>query len=437
MRSFWLILAFAALVSPRAEAAPPAAAATEPVQIQIQNPAANEVVRNKVHLAPIAGSAIAQGKGPPDFDVMIAIDISQSTMTASGVDVDRDGVIGIDPRLELLPPGTYPEDMMSTDPGDSVLAAELNAARALLDSLDPRRVRVALLTFGGEVNPRTGERARPDQQDAWLEAAFTHDYDLLRRALVGIQARGARGATNFAAGTRLAIRELAGLPGAVSQARPNARKVLLFLTDGVPTFPIGRGSVSDPGDSEAAINAARLAHQAGIQINSYAIGPGALHYPLALTEMARVTLGTYTPVQNPGDIIVLLQGVSFANIEDVVFTNLTTGDFSTDVRLSPDGTFNGFVPVQEGSNRVRVTALSSDGTRASVEMDLEFKMSELSDRELALELERMRKRNKELQILVERRRIEAFREREKQRRELELSPDPAPNGKSTEEATEE
>jgi hypothetical protein len=393
-----------------------------PVKIQVETPKTGEVVRNKVHLAPVRGNAVAQGDAASDFDVMIVIDISASTKVASGVDVDGDGHVGLNPQLELLPPGAYSEDVLSTDPEDSVLAAQIAAARMLLENLDSRRVRVGLISFGGEVDPQTGERLRPDQKDAWVEVPFTHDYDRVRRALVGVQARGARGATNFAAGVRLAITELAGLPGAQSAVR-DARKVVLFLTDGTPTLPIGKGNVADPGDVEAAVNAARLAHKAGILINTYALGPGALNYPVALTEMARVTLGQYTPVQSPGDIVVLLQGVSFANIEDLVLTNLTTGDFSTDVQLAPDGAFSGFVPVREGMNRVRVTALASDGTRASVEVDLEFKMAELSDRELALELDRIRNRNKELQLLLERRRIETFREREKQRRELELRPE--------------
>lgn len=420
------------LVAPAARSAPPAAAAPQtqtqqtqghtPVRIFVDDPKNGEVVRNKTHVASIRGNAVAEGDQPGYFDVMIAIDVSESTREASGVDVDGNGVVGFDPHMELLPPGAFPDNVHSTDPGDTVLAAQVAAANNLLGELDSRRVRVGLLTYGGEVNPVTGERLRPDQQDAWLEVPFTSDFARVRAALLGVQARGPRGATDFAAGIRLAITELAGLPGAKSTPR-EARKVLLFLSDGIPTLPIGKGNSSDPGDIEAAVNAARLARKAGIMINTYALGQGALSYPVALTEIARVTLGQYTPVQNPGDIMLLLQGVSFANIEDLVLTNLTTGDFSTDVKLAPDGAFSGFVPVREGTNRVRITALASDGTRASVEVNLKFKMAELSDRELALELERIRKRNKELQLLLERRRIDAFREREKQRRELELKPD--------------
>jgi hypothetical protein len=400
------------------------------VKLLVDTPRSGEPVHNKVHLAPIRGSAVAEGERPASFDVMIAIDVSESTRTASGVDVDRDGHIGVNPALELIPPGTFDDDVVNTDPDDSVLAAEVAAANALLDGLDPRRVRVGLLTFGGQVSPDTGERARIDQQDAWLEVPLSTDFMAVRRALVAIQARGARGATNYAAGIRLGVRELAGLSGAQSQPRPGAKRVILFLTDGVPTFPIGKGSVVDKGDVEAALNAARLAHKAQITINTYALGPGALSYPLTPTEMARLTLGTFTPVQNPGDIIALLQGVSFANIEDVVFTNLSTGDFSTDVRLSPDGSFSGFVPVREGSNRVRVTALASDGSRGSVELDLDFKLSSLSDRELARELERIRERNRELQLLIERKRIEDFRKQ--QRREIIIEPGGASSGASEE-----
>ncbi len=394
------------------------------VQVVVENPRSGEVVKNRVHMAPLRGSASADRERPTAFDVILAIDVSQSTDAASGIDVDGDGIVGINPRYELLPPGTYPPDVLNTDPGDSILAGQVKAATVLLDSLDSARVRVGIVTFAGEVNAVTGERARIEQEDAWLEQSLTNDYARLRQALPGVLARGARGATNFAAGIRLAVVELAGLSGALSQPNEQAKKVILFLTDGTPTFPIGKGVVSDAGDVEAAISAAKLAHEAGATINSYGLGPGALTYPFALTEIARVTLGTYSPVQNPGDIVALLQGVSFANIEDVVFTNLTTGDFSTDVRLSPDGSFSGFVPVKEGINRVRVTALASDGTRGSVELEIDFAVAELSDRELALELERVRQRNKELQLLLERQRIEQFRKHEKQRKELEIRTEP-------------
>ncbi len=176
-------------------------------------------------------------------------------------------------------------------------------------------------------------------------------------------------------------------------------------------FPFGRGNAVDPGDVEAAINAARVAQKAGITINTYALGPNALSSPVAAIELARTTNGTFLPVQNPGDIISFLQGVSFASVDDVVFTNLTTSEVSFDVSLNPDGGFSGFVPVKEGLNRVRITALTSGGASASVELDLNFERAGLSGRELELELERIRERNKHLLLLIERERIQRFSRR--------------------------
>ena len=415
---FTLLLAW---LPAAAGAAPPAGkAAPSPVRIRVDTPRPGEATKNKVDQAPIRGNATTDGDRPADFDVILAIDVSGSTKVASGVDVDRDGEVGFNPQLELLEPGSFPPDTVSTDPNDTILAAEVAAADALIASLDHSRVRVGIVTFSGDMDPETGLRMRYDQQDAWLDMPLTDDFATARKSLKGIMARGPHGGTNFAAGLRLAVTELAGLTGAKSHPRESAKKVVLFLTDGIPTFPIGPGGVSDEGDIEAALNAARLAHKAGIVVNSYALGPNALTNPIAATELARITLGTFMPVQNPGDIISFLQGVTFANIEDVVFTNLTTREVSTDVQLAPDGSFSGFVPVQEGLNKVRITALASDGRSGSVDLDLDFEKSGLTERELALELDRIRERNKQLMLLVERERIQRFREQ--QRKVLELEP---------------
>ena len=416
----WLLCSSSALLCAWAGAAH-ADASAQQVRILIESPAPGEAVRNEVHQAPIRGNALAEGERPAEFDVMIVLDISGSTKVASGVDVDADGEIGINPNLELLPPGTYPAGTVSTDPGDTILAAEVAAADALIASLERGgRVRIGIVSFSGEMNPDTGRRKRYDQQDAWVEVPLTADFEAVRGRLPAILARGPYGGTNFAAGLRVAIAELAGLHGARSAPRPQSKKVVLFLTDGVPTFPVGAGSTADPGDTEAALAAARLAHSAGITVNTYALGPNALTNPFAATEIARITRGTYMPVQNPGDIVSFLQGTSFANVDDVIFSNLTTREVSYDVSLAPDGSFSGFVPVREGANRVRVTALASNGLSGSIDLDLVFETAGLSERELALELERIRQRNKQLMLLIEREQIQRFRAHQRKQLEIEV-----------------
>lgn len=389
------------------------------VRIAIESPAPGARVENRVRRAFVSGSAAALGIEEANFDVVLVLDISQSTSIASGGDIDGDGEVGIDPQIEL-PPGVFPKRVRSTDPEDTVLHAESEAGRALLNGLDAERVHFGLVTFSGDFHPTTGKRLRTDQSDAWVEVPITADYPRLQSALDGIAARGPRGATNFAAGIRLAVQELAGLPGSQSRPRPDAKKMILFLTDGMPTFPVGRASVQDPGDIEAALLAARLASRAGITINTYAIGPGALSYPEAATEIARRTGGVYTPVRNPGDIVALLRGVSFVDVRDVVLSNLSSGELSTDVRLYPDGTFRGFIPVRDGENRIRATALASDGSSAHAEIEINFGPSRLDDRELALELERIRRENKQLVLEQERRSVEEFRRKTQKEIELEV-----------------
>ena len=395
------------------------AAEPAPVEIEIVSPGPDEIVRNRVTVAPIRGRARSGSDAPTDFDVMIAIDVSHSSRFPSGIDVDQDGETGLNPEQELVAPGTYPEGVVCSDPEDTILAAEVLAARQLLEVLDPSQTRVGVLVFSGAVDPSTGQRLRLDQRDALLKVPLTDDFGAVSSVLDEILEEGAYGATNFAAAIQLGVVELSGLSRSYSEPRPGARKVILFLTDGVPTFPFGKGTSPDPEDTEAAIAAARLAKSAGVTINSFAIGQQALVSPLALTEISSITQGTFTAVRNAGDIVNFLSGVSFANISDVVVTNLTTGDISFDVEVLPDGSFLAFVPVREGKNQVELAALASDGGEQRIQIDVDFEKSGLTPRELAIELERVKKRNQALMRLIEQRRIEAFRERQRKRIEVE------------------
>ncbi len=394
--------------------------AAAPVEIRIDSPTAGTTVESELFMAELSGVASAAGVDALGYDVMIVMDVSKSTQSASGADVDDDGQLGEDPHLGLYAAGEYPDDLFSTDPEDTVLHAEVKAANTLLDGLDARRVRVGLVTFSGEADPETGRQKSPDQHDATLQVPLTLDYAQLRAALRRVLATGPNGATNFAAGLRLATQELAGLSGAVSTPRPGARLVTLFLTDGVPSFPAGLGTVEDPGDLEAAVAAARVAQAAGIRINTYAVGQDALARPKAATEVARVTLGTYTPVTEPGAIAAALQATSFANVEDVGIVNLTTQESAPDVRLNPDGSFQAFVPVREGRNRVLVNALASDGSTSNREIEFEFRVAQKSGRDRTAELLQIRKLNDELIRHLEAERIKRARREQRIKRELEI-----------------
>jgi hypothetical protein len=142
--------------------APPSARAEAPtlepaeVRLEITAPRPGEVVRNRVTMAAVRGRAFSGSGERVDFDVMVVIDISHSTRYPSGIDVDGDGEVGMNPKQELVLPGAYPEDMVCSDAEDTILAAEVLAARQLLGILDSERTRVGIISFSGEVDPESG-----------------------------------------------------------------------------------------------------------------------------------------------------------------------------------------------------------------------------------------------------------------------------------------
>ena len=80
------------------------------------------------------------------------------------------------------------------------------------------------------------------------------------------------------------------------------------------------------------------------------------------------------------------------------------------------------MPVREGRNRrARDGAqFQSAALGSSIDFELDFETSGLTERELAIELERVRERNKQLMLLIERERIQRFRERQRKQLEFEV-----------------
>ncbi|MEE3326131.1 MAG: hypothetical protein VX252_02220, partial [Myxococcota bacterium] len=95
------------------------------VQLRITSPLPGEITRNRVTMAEIRGVAQSGQGDNNEFDVFILIDISHSTRYPSGLDIDEDGETGFNPHQELIAAGTYPEEMVCSDPEDTILAAEV------------------------------------------------------------------------------------------------------------------------------------------------------------------------------------------------------------------------------------------------------------------------------------------------------------------------
>jgi hypothetical protein len=275
----------------------------------------------------LGSAGFAQSNKNQALDIAILIDTSGSTRAPSGVDVNGNGKIGRFSRLKFVTKMLFSfnkvvkHDEVITDIGDIVLAAEVLATKKLVAKLDSRTTRLAIISFASDYLPGTGFSGdqtflpNPDTPGAIVEQPLTKDFRLAREILDRIERDGPEGGTNMAEAIRLAIIELRALSGSNSTPRAEAKKVVILVTDGQPTFPEGSAIKSDPEDIKLTISAAELASSFGITIHTFGLGEEALKKPELLKKVAEVTGGRFTPVKKPGDIIKVLPEIDITNFE--------------------------------------------------------------------------------------------------------------------------
>jgi len=398
-------------------------AATQ-LRLEIQSPREGASIGDAAG-AFLAGRAVALRRARSRFDLVVVVDTSASTGAPTGADVDGDGQVGVQPKGGQI---------ASTDPDDSILAAEVAAARRLIDGLDPRTTRVGLVTFAGDpqMSPFGQLFVR---RPALSQEPLTSDFRRLRRGLAEIVKRGPHGGTYMAAGIDLATLEILGLPGALSEADPDSEKIILFFTDGEPTLPH-----QDIGENvREVLRSAVRAWHAGVRIHSFAIGPEALAGPISTVEMAGLTHGVFTPVRDPANLALFVEKLSLANISRMEVRNLSSGRRAYQVVLHPDGSWDALVPLQEGVNELRVEATAVDGAQATARIQLHHRAGGkspplpaeligrhnvlLENRVRQLEWARVEATRKEIVIEMEKERAAAVARAARQRKELDIQID--------------
>ena len=380
--------------------------AAEP-KVQILSPKEGSTITQQQNSILISGKVASQAARSENVDIMFIIDISGSTAAYAGVDFgdfgqlpDSSSSSGFGwPQITIRGFGLGPP---IRNLRNSILAAEVGAARRLLVQLNSQTTRVGIITFS--------EGARVLQP-------LTRDFDDVRRVLDSILAAGPSGGTNMVEGIRRGISELMGF--GMSEKRTEAVKAEFLLTDGFPTLPIGGGGRLAPEDTDLAINAARLAGKAGIKVHVFALGEEALSYTRAAVGIAHQSGGTYTPVSRAADVLAVVENISVVGVEYVQIVNQTTGQKATQTRLAADGFFASAVQVVEGRNQIDVIARASDGStgRDSItvyyqsgnQKSLELEVFLEKEKNLKLQVERLGKSQAEIQQETERSREESLK----------------------------
>jgi hypothetical protein len=389
-----------------------AGAISTTLKLEIEEPTDGSIVGSPEG-AFLAGRALALLGEFKRFDVVLVLDTSSSTNGASGADINGNGIVGA---------GGLSGIFKQTDPGDSILAAEIAAAKKVLESLDPRNTRVGLVTFAGtsdQYDPYTRQVYSDNYPDAITEEPLTTNYERVAKALDRVFKRGPEGQTNMTEGVRQAVKELKGFRGGLSKPDPGSQKVVLFFTDGQPTAPYPHEFSRE--NVNSVLRAASQARRADVQIHTFAIGPEALDGPIACVQLAAYTGGYFTPVSSPGDLPAVVDTVNFANLETLEVRNVTHGEAASETIINADGSFGALVPVQPGLNRLQVVAKAADGTSTQAEVTVSYAPGAPSA-QLPRELVAMRNRLLERRLIaIKRGRIEAERQAAEQaRKELEI-----------------
>jgi len=394
-----------------------AALAARPVAAELPDPgdwlqvdAPAQDLETRIGFVEVRGHAARRGLRPQDF--AIAVDVSESTLRPSGWDVDGDGPRGrSDPELiaRLAAQPDLPAGLLArleeSDFDDSVLAAELAAAAALIDRLDLDRYRVALVAFSDQAKvlaPLGSTRAQLASALAGLRTDFP---------------RYLRG-TNF--GDAIAAAQLALVPDGSLEPSPTRERSILFLSDGEPTLP-------PHGDSarQHALWATNAAAAAGIRVHAFELGNRGRPDGDVFEAMARAGGGHFERLEQAGDAIARLRRTDLVGLVELRVENATTRQPARALRSFPDGSFDGFVELAPGRNQLEFEAAASDGARARVERFVDYDATPPRSAEEARAqraqqealLEELRHRTQETQVWAD-------MERERRARRLELRVDP-------------
>jgi hypothetical protein len=340
-------------------------------------------------------------------DIVIALDLSDSALRDSGVDLDGDLQRRSTSPATIATLGLGKGDgqllrrlRLILDFDDTILMTELAAAEALIDRLPLGPVRVAIVGFSDEAEvmmPLTADRA---ELDRGLDGA--------RRSL----SRHLR-STNFAraieTSSNLLVPPSSSEPAAAAavMSMPDRKRSIIFLSDGKPTGSESWTAAEDP------VDAARGAASAGVKIYPFALGPEDEGIHDAYQAIAKTTGGALERLLTPDEIVPRLRAIDLIGVTRVQIENLTTGSPALAVRRLQNGSFDGFVELAPGDNRIRVAASLRDGQSAVVERvvhrrhasTLDARTNALATRQLAAILDHLRVRTIEMELMAELERV--------------------------------
>jgi von Willebrand factor type A domain len=341
-------------------------------------------------------------------DVVFVIDLTNTTLEATGVDSNENGVVGVDrpwanqnTRSDVR--WQRPARTWTSDFGDAIVSVELESTKQLVRALAERNCRVGIVTFTGKARV-LAELGPPE---AALQA--------LERLKVRVDRTGTLPKVAFQRAGRM-----------LDEAQPDRglrrRPVVVFLSDGCETNYNQEGIRRD-----AERSATELAER-GISVHTLGFGDDEAKDPTIMGRIAAFGHGLYLHVDHAREAVGLV--APKLTISELPVTNRSDPTASPRaVRSFADGSFDGFVPLVPGDNTIEIEAVLADGRRARASQILHYEPTtdpQPSDAEL---LSALRDRTAETELAGESQVGSNSR-----RTTLEIRGEPAPGRDSQEHA---
>jgi hypothetical protein len=195
---------------------------------------------------------------------------------------------------------------------------------------------------------------------------------------------------------------------------------VLLLSDGRPTSP------SKEIGKLLALAAADRMGEVGIPVQAYALGKTALEDPDFYRGLAERTGGKFIPLENPADVVAEFANLRFTGLRDVEIESSPIGQQGRAVRVFPNGSFDGYVPLAEGKNQITITGVMEDGQKVSATRTVYYerpKNPSPADELAAQQLrDTLQERKLEIELMAEMRRAGPA-----QLRKLTVEPDQTPD----------
>jgi hypothetical protein len=331
----------AALAALSLVASPSSRADSEPSAIAIVAPADGQRIRLSAPLVEVSGRVAVPELF--DTDIVLAIDLSQTTLFASGIDLDGDGVTGSTrewAREKKLVDRHH--KLWTSDPDDAVIHSELKAADALVRGLSQRRNRIGVITY--------------------TETTLVRSY--LGTASQALEVIDSIKLTLDSAGTDVG-RALASANRMLEDVRAleqsDRRRAVMLFTDGKPEGSnFDRLARAEFWAVRAALAEASALADNGVDLYILSFGEVEEESAKFLESLAQAAGGSLIQVGRPGVLLNDLPSVVLTPLR-LEILNETTGERARALRTSRDGRFDGFVPLVPGENRLSVQATMWDG----------------------------------------------------------------------------